>query len=45
MYRYHKDHPNQKWNVFQVLAGMEFFIRSFDTLEEARDFCIAKNRS
>lgn len=43
MYRYHKDHPYQKWNVFQVIAGVEFFICSFNTAEEAHAFCIAKN--
>ena len=43
MYRYHKDHPNQKWNVFKVVAGWEFFVCSFSTAEEARQYCITQN--
>jgi len=33
------DHPNKKWNVFEVLDGHEIFVQAFDTLNEAQAFC------
>jgi len=38
----HYDHPNQKWNVFEVVDGHEIFICAFATLKEAQDFCDGK---
>lgn len=38
-YTMHKDIPNNKWNVFEVLNGHEIFLRAFDTVDEARQFC------
>jgi len=41
-YKIHYDHPNGRWNVFEVLRGHEVYIRSFETLAEARSFCEGK---
>lgn len=38
MYTIHYDHPNQKWNVFEIVDMHEIFIRAFETLEEANEF-------
>ena len=43
MYKIHRDTANNKWNVFRVLNGREEFIRAFDELEDARDFCDINN--
>ena len=42
-YTYHKDIPNNQWNVFQDIDGHEIYERSFATFEEARDYCNSKN--
>lgn len=38
-YTCHYDHPNQMWNVFELVDGHEFFVKAFETLEEAQAFC------
>lgn len=43
MYKIHRDHANNKWNVFRQVDGREEFVRSFDDLEDARDFCDINN--
>lgn len=42
-YVYHKDLPNNRWNVFEVVNGRENYLRSFHELEDARDFCAINN--
>lgn len=43
MYVFHKDIPNNQWNVFKVVDGRENYVCSFPTLEAARDFCERQN--
>lgn len=38
-YTCHYDHPNQKWNVFELVDGHEIFVQAFETLIEAQAFC------
>ena len=38
MYTYHFDHPNQQWNVFQIVNGREEYRCSFKTLEEVNEY-------
>jgi hypothetical protein len=42
-YVYHKDIPNNQWNVFKVLYGVELYVCSFSSLEEAQHFCQVEN--
>jgi hypothetical protein len=44
MYVCHKDIPNDQWNVFKVLHGIELYVCSFTTLEEAQRFCNVENQ-
>lgn len=39
MFDYHKDIPNNQWNVFN--DGN--YVRSFKNVEDARDFCSINN--
>jgi hypothetical protein len=43
MFVTHKDFANDRWNVFYNDHGEEDFVDSFDTLEEAEDFCAVNN--
>lgn len=43
IYTYHKDIPNDCWNVFEVVDGIELFHQSFATIEEAQMFCDQMN--
>lgn len=43
MYVFHRDIPNNQWNVFKEEGEQESYICSFDTLEAARDFCERQN--
>lgn len=37
-YRIHRDHANNKWNVFRVENGRENFVTAFADLEEAQAY-------
>ena len=39
MYNIHRDIPNNKWNVFEVVRGYEIFIRAFNSYDEANAYC------
>ena len=43
MYKYHYDKPNDQWNVFKVIHGVELYVCSFTTLAEAQRFCKTEN--
>jgi hypothetical protein len=43
MYVFHKDIPNQQWNVFEIVDGHEIYICSFGTLVEAQRYCNRMN--
>lgn len=43
MYVFHKDIPNNQWDVFKIVNGREEFICAFETKEAARDFCERQN--
>lgn len=42
-FTYHKDIPNNQWNIYEVVDGHEIYLFSFPTLQEAQDFCNVKN--
>ena len=45
MYTYHKDIPNNQWNVFEVVnKEHEVYVCSFSTAEQAISYCALMNR-
>lgn len=36
MYKYHRDIPNNKWNVFDPYGN---FLIAYDDVEDAKEFC------
>jgi hypothetical protein len=43
-YVFHKDIPGNQWNVFKVIHGVELYVCSFSTMEEAKRFCETENK-
>jgi len=43
MFVTHYDFANGQWNVFHKVDGVENYVASFDTLDEAEDFCTVNN--
>lgn len=39
MYVFHKDIPNNQWNVFEIVGGHEIYICSFKTADKAQGYC------
>lgn len=37
-YKIHRDIPNNKWNLFRLDEGREYFVRAFDNLDDAQAF-------
>lgn len=44
MYTYHRDIPNNQWNVFEVVnKEHEVYVCSFSTAEKAKSYCDLMN--
>lgn len=43
MFVYHKDIPNNQWNVFEIVDGHEIYTCSFTTAEKAKSYCDLMN--
>ena len=41
---YHRDIPNDRWNVFKVVDRREEFIAAFKHLKDAQTFCEKMNK-
>lgn len=45
IYVIHRDHPNDRWNVFKKTGLYEEFVQHFYALKDAQDFCDQMNNS
>jgi len=43
MYVFHKDIPNNQWNVYEDVDGNEIYVCSFTTAEKAQSYCDLMN--
>jgi hypothetical protein len=43
MYKFYRDYLYGRWNVYFTHDGKEDYIQSFDTADEAFDYCNQKN--
>lgn len=42
-YVIHRDHANNRWNVYKKTGLFEDYVDSFDELDDAQDFCDINN--
>lgn len=46
MYVYHRDIPNNQWNVYEIVnKEHEVYICSYPTAEKAKSFCDLMNKN